>query len=214
MAGTHAARESNKQVLIFSKEMPTIDVTGRIVSAGAEIPLQEIAERRLNDEARQRIRAWTRKIGNIPLRVNARPCNLSQIKNQARAQHARVGLDFLVVDYVQLVRTGSSSQSQEQEVAEVSKQMKALAMELDIPVVLPAQLNRQSVNRTDPRPTMADLRNSGQLEQDADVVILLYRPPDEHGQSTRGIELLVDKNRHGPTGTVELDWYGAYGVIK
>lgn len=200
-------------MLIFSKEMPTIDITGRIIAAAAEIPLGEIAARKLSDDHKERIRTWTRQVGNLPLRVNARPCSLAQIKNQARAQHKRVGLDVLVVDYLQLVRA-DSGRNREQEVAQVSRELKALAMELDCVVILPAQLNRGSTARTDPKPTMSDLRESGSIEQDADVVILLYRPLDPYGAPLPKIHLLVDKNRHGPTGDVELDWYGAYGVIK
>lgn len=213
LMAVHAAKESGKQVLIISKEMPSIDVTGRMLAASVEVSLGEIAARRLSDESKQRIREWTRKVGNLPIRVNARPCTLGQIKSQARAQHSRSGLDMLVVDYLQLVRA-DVGRNREQEVAQVSRELKELAMELDCILVIPAQLNRGSVNRTDPRPTMADLRDSGQIEQDADAVILLYRPLDEHGQPTRGIQMLVDKNRHGPTGQVELRWFGEYGVIK
>jgi len=209
----HAAVESGKQVLIFSKEMPSLDVTGRILAAGAEVPLGEIAARKVTDESKQRIRDYTKRVGNVPIRVNARPCGLTAIKNEARAQHNRIGLDVLVVDYLQLVRTDSPGRTREQEVAQVSRELKALAMELDIVVILPAQLNRASTSRADPKPTMADLRDSGQIEQDADAVILLYRPLDEKGQATRGIQMIVDKNRHGPQGQVDLDWRGSYGVI-
>lgn len=209
---THAAVESHRQVLIFSKEMPSVDVMGRIVASRAEVSLSEISGRKLSDDSKERIRKWERQVGTLPLRVNARPCSLAQIKNQARAQHQRIGLDVLVVDYLQLVRA-DSGRNREQEVAQVSRELKALAMELDCVVVLPAQLNRGSVTRSDPKPTMSDLRESGSIEQDADVVILLHRPLDEYGSPIRRIHLLVDKNRHGPTGTVELDWNGEFGLI-
>jgi replicative DNA helicase len=209
----HAAKESGQQVLIFSKEMPSVDVTGRLFAAAVEVSLNEIAARRLSPESKRRIRDWTNKVGNLPIRVNAKPCSLSQIKNQARAQATRTGLNMLVVDYLQLVRA-DSGRNREQEVGQVSRELKELAMELDTILVVPAQLNRGSVTRTDPKPTMSDLRDSGQIEQDADAVILLYRPLDEQGQPTRGIDLLVDKNRHGPTGSVHLDWRGEYGMIQ
>lgn len=209
----HAAVQSHRQVLVFSKEMPSVDVTGRILAAGAEVPISDIAARKLDDDAKQRLRRHARSLGKVPLRVNARPCSLAQIKNQARSQHTRIGLDVLVVDYLQLVRSDSPGRTREQEVAQVSRELKGLAMELDCAVILPAQLNRGSVHRADPRPTMADLRDSGQIEQDADAVILLHRPLDEFGYPTRGIHLIVDKNRHGPQGTVELQWNGEFGVI-
>jgi replicative DNA helicase len=209
----HAAVGSNKQVLIFSAEMPSVDVTGRILASRAEVDLGEIAAYNLSPESKQRIADWRRKVGNLPLRINARPTSLAQIKNQARAQHTRVGLDILVVDYLQLIRA-DAGRNREQEVAQVSRELKGLAMELGCVVILPAQLNRGSVTRADPRPTMADLRDSGQIEQDADAVILLYKPVDEYGAETRGIQFLVDKNRHGSTGVVDLDWHGAYGLIR
>jgi replicative DNA helicase len=210
----HAAKESGKQVLIFSKEMPSIDVTGRFISAAAEIPLDEIAARRLSDDMRQRARDWAKKIGNLPIRVNAGPGGLTAIKNQARAQANRTGLDMLIVDYLQLVKTEAPGRNREQEVAQVSRELKALCMELDCALLVPAQLNRGSVTRSDPKPTMADLRDSGQIEQDSDAVILLYRPVAENGEPKGGIRFIVDKNRHGSPGVVDLDWNGAYGLIR
>lgn len=210
----HAAVESHKQVLIFSKEMPSLDIMGRIMAAGAKVPMGEIAGRKVTDDSKYRIRQYVKSVGKVPIRVNARPSSLSQIKNQARSQHNRIGLDVLVVDYLQLVRTDTPGRNREQEVGQVSRELKSLAMELDIVVILPAQLNRGSVNRSDPRPTMADLRDSGQIEQDADAVVLLHRPVDANGAPTHVIQMIVDKNRHGPQGTVDLEWSGTYGMIK
>lgn len=207
----HAAVEWGKQVLIFSAEMPSVDVMGRLIASRAEVPLSEISNRRLTPESKARINAWRKKVGNLPIRVNARPGSLSTIKNQARALHRRVGLDILIVDYLQLIK--SDGKTREQEVATVSRELKLLSMELDCVTVLPAQLNRGSVTRSDPRPTMADLRESGQIEQDADVVALLYRPLDPNGEPTHKLQMLVDKNRHGPTGVADLNWNGGYGLI-
>lgn len=209
----HAASESGKRALVISKEMPTVDVMGRFLARGAEVPLSEINSRSVSEQSMARIRSYIKRVGSPPITVDARPRSLTGITSLARAHHHRHGLDVLVVDYVQLVRTDLPSRTREQEVAEVSRQLKALALELDCVVVLPAQLNRGSTQRADPRPTMSDLRDSGQLEQDADAVILLHRPVDPQGKPTGQILFIVDKNRHGPTSEISLRWQGGYGAI-
>lgn len=209
----HAAAESGKQALVISKEMPSVDVTGRLLAAGAQVPLHEINARKLSDLSMGQIREYIKRVGTPPITVDARPRSLAGIKTLARAHHHRRGLDVLVVDYLQLVRTDTASRTREQEVAEVSRQLKELALELDCVVVLPAQLNRESTKRTDPRPAMADLRDSGQIEQDADAIILLHRERNEAGEPTGQILFIVDKNRHGPTAEISLRWHGGYGAI-
>lgn len=209
----HAATEHGKKVLIFSREMPTVDVSGRILAYGAQVDVSKINHRRLASYDRDAIAAYRAKVGTPSLRVNARAASLSTMKALARAQHHRHGLDVLVVDYLQLVRPDATGRNREQEVARVSMDLKALAMELGIAVVLPAQLNRGPVSRADARPTMSDLRDSGQIEQDSDVVILLWHQVGADDKPTGKVTLLVDKNRHGPRGEVPLAWNGAYGGI-
>lgn len=209
----HASVESGKQSLIISREMPSVDVTGRLLAAGAQVPLQAINSRNLDPEAMERIRAYVKRVDSPPVTVDAKPRSLAGIKTLARTHHHRHGLDVLVVDYLQLVRVDTPSRSREQEVAEVSRQLKELALELDCVVVLPAQLNRESGKRADPRPTMSDLRDSGQIEQDADAVILLHRERNSEGEPTGMILFIVDKNRHGPTAEISLRWHGGYGEI-
>lgn len=207
----HAA-EARHQVLVFSKEMPTLDVFGRLVARGAEVDLRTINRRGLDDLQMQRIRDYAKRVGELPLRVNADPVNLAGIKTIARAHHHRHGLDILVVDYLQLV-TAEGGRSQEEEVAKVSTGLKNLAMELDCAVVVPAQLNRAHTARPDQRPTKSDLRSSGKIEQDADAVILLWHQRDPDGHPTGNVTFIVDKNRHGPKGQIDLRWNGGYGAI-
>lgn len=209
----HAAVEHGREALIVSKEMPSVDVTGRIFAAGAEVELSRINSRGLDDYDRQRIREYVKRVDRPGITVDTAPRSLAGIKALARAHHHRHGLDVLVVDYVQLVRTDTPSRTREQEVAEVSRQLKELSLELDCVTVLPAQLNRESTRRGDGRPTMADLRDSGQVEQDADAVILLHRPPGENGAPGNLVHFIVDKNRHGPTAEIGLVWRGGYGAI-
>lgn len=208
----HAAVESSRNVLVFSKEMPTVDVTGRFVARGAQVDLRAINHRALDDVQMARVREYLKRVGTPHLHVNASPVNLSGIKTLARAHNHRHGLDVLVVDYLQLVHTDSPGRTREQEVGRVSRELKALAMELGLALVVPAQLNRGPAGRADSRPTMSDLRDSGQIEQDSDAVILLWHQMNE-GQPTGEVTFIVDKNRHGPKGEINLRWHGGYGAI-
>lgn len=208
----HAATESSRNVLIFSKEMPTLDVTGRFIARGAQVELRAINHRAIDDLQMARIRQYLQRVGTPHLHVNASPVNLSGIKTLTRAHHHRHGLDVLVVDYLQLVHTDAPGRTREQEVGRVSRELKALAMELGIVVVVPAQLNRGPAGRADARPTMSDLRDSGQIEQDSDAVILLWHQLHD-GHPTGEVTLIVDKNRHGPRGEIGLRWHGGYGAI-
>lgn len=209
----HAAMEAGKSVLVISKEMPSVDVTGRVLARGAEVDLKHINSRTVDRWSMNAIDAYLDSLDRPRFAVDARPRKLSGVKALARTHAHRAGLDLLVVDYLQLVRTDLPSRTREQEVAQVSMELKALAMELDCVVVVPAQLNRGSVQRADPKPTMSDLRDSGQIEQDADVVTLLHREKADNGEPTGKILLIVDKNRHGPTAEFKLDWRGGYGAI-
>jgi replicative DNA helicase len=214
----HAAQLGHAP-LIFSKEMPTVDVTGRLIANGAEINVAKINSRRLDDFDRARARDFGKRTSGWRLRVNADPIGITDVKHIARALHHRRQLDLLVVDYLQLMNADQRGRSREEEVAAISGGLKGLAMELKIPVVVPAQLNRGPAARPDIRPTKSDYRESGRIEQDADVGILLWRKPVEDGPDgeTRPdphhLTIIVDKNRHGPTGEVELPWRGAYGRI-
>lgn len=207
------AAEASKQVLVFSKEMPTVDVTGRILARGAEVDLRSINHHRLSDLEMGRIRDYTKRVGTLPLRVNAAACTLGGIKTLTRATHHRHGLDILVVDYLQLVGTDKPGPSRQLEVAEISTELKRLAMDLGVAVVVPAQLNRQPSARHDAKPTMSDLRDSGKIEQDADAVILLWHQRTPDGAPTGEVTFIVDKNRHGPRGEITLRWHGGWGRI-
>jgi replicative DNA helicase len=214
------AAACGRSVLVFSKEMPTVDVTGRIVARGAEVNLAAINGRRLNDFDRARYRDFRKRTANYQLRVNADPVSITGVKQFARSLHHRGHLDLLIVDYLQLLNLDKAGRNAEEEIGRISKELKNLSMELGIPVVVPAQLNRNPSARADGRPTKADLRSSGQIEQDADVVILLWRRPievDPHtkaiGPDPHNLTLIVDKNRHGPKDEFQLRWNGGYGQV-
>lgn len=207
----HYAAQAQNHVLVFSKEMPVLDVYSRIVSAPSEVELGRINRRELHELERRKVREYFEANRNLRIRVNADPVNIAGIKTISRALHHQQKLDLLVVDYLQLIDT-ASARSQEEEIAKVSTALKQLAMELDIPLIVPAQLNRNPNARPDTRPTKADLRGSGRIEQDADVVVLLWHKL-EGGHRTGRVTFIVDKNRHGPRGEFELDFNGGYGEI-
>jgi len=135
---------------------------------------------------------------------------MMSLRSRARRLKARLGLDLVVVDYLQLL-TFPKSESRQQEISNISRSLKALARELEVPVIALAQLSRQVELRDPPRPQLADLRESGSIEQDADVVLLLYRPeyyPQHRTEENRGLaELVVAKQRNGPTGDVRLQFF-------
>lgn len=207
----HAA-DRGRHVLVFSKEMPVLDVFSRLVSAPSGVELGLINRRELSERQRMQIVRDARESPR-PIRVNADPINITGLKTIARTYRHRGQLDLLVVDYLQLIDSGAPSRSQEEEIAKVSTALKQLAMELDVPLVVPAQLNRSPHARPDARPTKADLRGSGRIEQDADAVILLWHPTDTFGKRTGKVVFILDKNRHGPRGELELEFNGGYGSI-
>jgi replicative DNA helicase len=208
-----AAIVQTRPTLVISREMPTVDIMGRIFARATDTSLSAINSRQMTPQMLRDIDAYVAKVGRPPLTVDAKVNTLAGVKALARAQAHEFGLDLLVVDYLQLIHAGEGTRNREQEVARVSRELKGLAMDLSCAVVVPAQLNRGSVNRADPRPVMSDLRESGQIEQDADVVVLLHREPDETGGPVGEIEFILAKHRHGPTQTVVLDWVGSIGQI-
>jgi replicative DNA helicase len=213
------AAAAGHAALIFSKEMPTIDVTGRLVAYGAEVNLARINARRLHDDDRAKADAFAKRTAAWRMRVNADPVSLTGVKHLARALRHRGQLDLLVVDYLQLMTGDKPGRTAQEEIAQISTGLKGLAMELGVPVVVPAQLNRAPAARPNARPTKSDLRESGRIEQDADVVILLWRKPTENLDTgdlepdPHNITLIVDKNRHGPEGEILLRWDGGYGRV-
>ena len=160
---------------------------------------------------------WTGKLSQAPFFIDDTP-GISVLELRAKARRAKLehGIGIIVVDYLQLMTTSARADNREQEIASISRSLKALAKELDLPVIACAQLSRAVESRTDRRPQLSDLRESGSIEQDADVVAFLYRPevygiPDEEGnpQPDRA-EIIIGKQRNGPTGSVDLRFMSDY----
>jgi replicative DNA helicase len=197
----------------FSLEMTKTEIVMRLISAEAQVPLNEIRRGHMSDENWRRIARKTADVSSAPLFIDDSPNQtMMEIRAKARRLKQRHDLKLVIVDYMQLMSSGKRVESRQLEVSEFSRQMKLLAKELDVPVVALSQLNRGPEQRTDKKPMLSDLRESGSLEQDADVVILLHRDDMYNNASERAGEadLIVAKHRNGQTRTVTVAFQGHY----
>lgn len=212
MAGnlvTYAA-QGGIGALFVSLEMPRNEVTDRILSALARVEYRKLVARRLTDDDHNRVQNAVDKLGDLPLLVLDPPyMTMTRIRSVARSvARSRTGLGLLVVDYLQLIHPSDHRAPRQEQVAAFSRGLKLMAKELGVPVVALAQLNRNPEGRTDKRPTMADLRESGGIEADADHIMLLHRPDAyDHADPRSGeLDVILAKNRSGGTATVTLAW--------
>jgi len=206
--GLHVARTSGP-VLFVSAEMGAMELGDRVL-AGGGVASDRILSANLDDLDFTRLETRRAELAGVPLLIDDSPgATLGTIRGRARRQATGGGLALVIVDYLQLITGDGRKERREQEVAEVSRGLKALARELHVPVLAVAQLNRAIELRAEKRPVLADLRDSGQLEQDADLVAFLYRPAVYDLDADQGAaELILAKHRNGPTGTVPLVWLG------
>ena len=209
-AAGHIA-QAGTPVLLCSAEQPAHEVIERILAAEAGVNLSRIRDGTVSDEDWARIAKVHGALSDAPLMINDNPgIGLAGIRSDLRAM-ARAGTPagVVIVDYLQLI-AGGLPDNREREVGELSRGLKLIGRDHKIPVIAAAQLNRGPEMRADHRPLLADLRDSGSVEQDADVVVLLYRPGMYDESAGDGMDLIVAKNRSGPAGTVELAWRGYY----
>ena len=198
---------------IFSLEMTRNEITMRLLSAEARVSLQSMRKGQMRDEDWQKLAATMGKISSAPLFIDDSPnMSLMEIRAKCRRLKQRHDLKLVVVDYLQLMSSGKRVESRQQEVSEFSRALKLLAKELEVPVIAISQLNRGSEQRTDKKPMLSDLRESGAIEQDADVVILLHREDFYERESPRAGEadFIVAKHRNGPTDTIVVAFQGQY----
>jgi replicative DNA helicase len=193
--------------VIFSLEMSRTEIVMRMLSAEAKIRLQDMRGGRMTDDDWTRLARRMSEVSEAPLFVDDSPnMTMMEIRAKARRLKQRHDLKLVVVDYMQLMTSGKRVESRQQEVSEFSRQLKLLAKELEVPVVAISQLNRGPEQRTDKRPMLSDLRESGSLEQDADMVILINRPDAFERDDPRAGEadLILAKHRAGPTATITV----------
>jgi replicative DNA helicase len=203
----NAAIRANQAAAIFSLEMSKVEIVMRVLSAEARVPLHVLRSGQLSDDDWTKLARCMGEISDAPLFVDDTPnMNLMEIRAKARRLKQKHDLKLIVVDYLQLMSSPKKTESRQQEVAELSRGLKLLAKEVEAPVIAVSQLNRGPEQRTDKRPQLSDLRESGSIEQDADVVILLHRDDYYDKESPRAGEadFIVAKHRNGPTDTVTV----------
>ena len=193
--------------VVFSLEMSKSEIVMRLLSAEAKIKLTDMRSGRMSDDDWTRLARRMSEISEAPLYIDDSPnLTMMEIRAKARRLKQKSDLKLIVIDYLQLMTSGKKVESRQQEVSEFSRQLKLLAKELEVPVVAMSQLNRGPEQRTDKKPMLSDLRESGAIEQDADMVILLHRPDAFERDDPRGGEadLILAKHRNGPTKTVTV----------
>lgn len=197
-----------KAVLVFSMEMNGVQIAQRYLSSVSRVPLQKIRSGRLDQSEWGRIESANAKLHSAPLDIDdSAALSVSEVRARARRVHRlRGGLSAIVIDYIQLMKTAGGSDNRASELAEVSRGLKNLARELQCPVIALSQLNRSLEQRPNKRPVMSDLRESGAIEQDADLILFVYRDEVYHEDSpAKGTaEIIIGKQRNGPIGTVRL----------
>lgn len=213
-AARNAGVDFGKPVAIFSLEMPSTQLVNRLISAESEIDAGKLRKGEINESDWQKIHGKISKLADAPIYIDDTPAlSIFEFRAKARRLKNQYGITMIVVDYLQLMTTGQESGygNREQEVAYIAKALKATAKELDLPIIALAQLSRSVEQRTDKRPQLSDLRESGSLEQEADVVMFIYRPfisgvaQDENGQSTEGqAEIIIAKHRNGKIDSASL----------
>jgi replicative DNA helicase len=203
----NAAKRYNRRVALFSLEMSGEQVVQRLISAETGIDAQRLRRGKIEEHEWERFMRATNDLAETFFFIDDTPgISALELRSKARRLHAEVGIDLIIVDYLQLMRGDYRSENRVQEISGISRALKALARELNVPVLALSQLSRGVESRTDKRPILSDLRESGALEQDADVVMFIYRDElyNENTERQNLADVIVAKHRNGPTDTIQL----------
>ena len=212
---SQAALKFNASVAFFSLEMPAEQLAQRLLSAEARIDLSRLRGGYIAEDEWPRLTEAADRVSKARVHMDDAPgATPTQIRAKCRRLKRKFGLDLVIIDYLQLMNAGVHQGSREQEISYISRSLKGLAKDLMCPVIALSQLNRGLESRSDKRPMLSDLRESGAIEQDADMICFIYReevyskdvPEDQRGIA----ELIIGKHRNGPTGTVKLKFFGAH----
>lgn len=205
----YAALKSNVTTVIFSLEMSQDQLVKRILAMNSRVDSQAIRTGNLSPEDWQNLMESARLVGNSNLVIDdTSAISISELRSKCRKLKLEKNLGLVIIDYLQLMSGSKKSESRQQEISEISRSLKSLAREISVPVVALSQLSRAVEQRPDKRPMLSDLRESGAIEQDADVVMFIYRD-DYYNRDTEepGVsEIIIGKQRNGPVGTVKLGW--------
>ncbi len=217
----NAAVDFNMPVAIFSLEMGAVQLAKRLISLECEIDAQKVSNGKMNDNEYAILRDKVEKLSSSPIFINDQAAiNVYELRAQCRRLQNAHGIKMVIIDYLQLMSGGGDKgMNREQEISNISRSLKGLAKELNIPVIALSQLNRSVETRGgDKKPQLSDLRESGSIEQDADMVMFLYRPEyynlneGADGASLKGVsEIIIAKHRNGPTGSIELRFNKNFG---
>lgn len=218
----NAAVDYNMPVAIFSLEMPTLQLVIRLLCAEGKLEAHAVRTGKMKPEDGIRLSKYAHKLINAPMYIDDSPSQtILEIRAKARRLKAEKDIQLIIIDYLQLMQGGGKMESREREISHISRSLKALAKELNIPIIALSQMNRLVESRNDKQPQLSDLRESGSLEQDADVVIFLNRPEyykqtvDENGRSLENIaQVIVAKHRNGPIDTKELYFVKEYAKFE
>lgn len=212
----HAGVQLGKSVAIFSLEMTEIQLAQRIFSMMSQVPFSDLRGGRVKDRDMAKVASSSEQFGQSGIFIDHSAAQTAlEVRAKCRRLQKDKGLDLVIVDYLQLMRGDLRVESREREIAQISSSLKALAKELDIPVVAVSQLSRQTEIRSDRRPQLSDLRESGAIEQDADVVIFIHRPDfyaKGEDEKTGEAEIVIGKQRNGPLGIAKLAFLESIGV--
>ena len=209
----NAAIRNDVPVAVFSLEMSREQLVNRMLCSEAMLDAQKMRTGELNDNDWEDLIRAMGPLSQAPIFIDDTPgISPMDVRSKCRRLKAEKGLGLIVIDYLQLMSGNSKNDSRQQEISEISRNLKAIAREMEAPVIALSQLSRACEQRSDHRPMLSDLRESGAIEQDADVVAFLYR--DEYyfpeTEKKNQAELIIAKQRNGPTGTVDLTWLGQY----
>ncbi len=204
------AAKHDYPVALFSLEMSADQLVTRMLSSESMIDQQKLRSGNITMEEIERMIKTASEISTLPIYLDDTPgISVMEIRGRSRRLKAKQGLGLIIIDYLQLMQSHKKSENRQQEVSEISRSLKALARELDVPVLALSQLSRASEQTTDKKPALSHLRESGSLEQDSDCVMFIHRPEyyDDETEKKNIAEIIIAKHRHGPTGTVELAFF-------
>ncbi|OGT19603.1 MAG: replicative DNA helicase [Gammaproteobacteria bacterium RBG_16_57_12] len=209
----HAAIKSRIPVAVFSMEMPGEQLAMRLMSSLGRIDQHRVRTGKLDDDDWPRLTSAVGMLAEVPLYIDDSPAlTPNELRARARRLAREHGLGMIVIDYLQLMQVPGTKENRATEISEISRSLKALAKELNVPVIALSQLNRSLEQRPNKRPVMSDLRESGAIEQDADVIVFIYRDEvyNQESPDKGTAEVIVGKQRNGPIGTVRLTFLGQY----
>ena len=212
-SASYVAMHDKVPVMIFNLEMSKEQLVKRMLSSESEIDSMKINNANLEQDDWIKMADASNRLADVPIYIDDTPVlTPSEIRAKCRKAKLEKNIGLIIIDYLQLMESKTANGSRQQEISEISRGLKILAKELNVPVIALSQLSRATEARADHRPMLSDLRESGSIEQDADIVMFLHREDyyDKETEKKNVAEVIVAKNRHGETGTVELAWLGKY----